>query len=190
MVENFYAALFGYDEVRTMFSEDVQEQVDLRINEQRVLHMGKTFALHIFGEMLCYGSRLFSFLGHVMHWIKVLLRKKQAHSILIKNQGCGRRDVLCHFLTTNKSFPPSESHSTQLCFETEETIYMECVREGIYKRYKCLQAFQEENTVTSSLSVVIFLLQWVLLFRCSYWHSDAIFCMVICFINILQMRTC
>lgn len=28
MVENFYAALFGYDEVRRMFSENVQEKTD------------------------------------------------------------------------------------------------------------------------------------------------------------------
>lgn len=42
MVENFYAALFGYDEVRRMFSENVQEQVDCLIHEHRILHMGKS----------------------------------------------------------------------------------------------------------------------------------------------------
>lgn len=57
MVENFYAALFGYDEVRRMFSEDVQEQVDHVIREHRMLQMGGKFAARICGEMLHYGSR-------------------------------------------------------------------------------------------------------------------------------------
>lgn len=66
MVENFYAALFGYDEVRWIFSGNVQEQIDHLIHEHRVLQMGKTFALHIFGEMLHYGSRLLSYCNHLM----------------------------------------------------------------------------------------------------------------------------
>lgn len=66
MVENFYAALFGYDEVRRVFSENVREQIDYLINEHRILQMGKTFAVHIFGEMLCNGSRVLSYCNHLM----------------------------------------------------------------------------------------------------------------------------
>lgn len=42
MVENFYAALFGYDEVRRMLLENAQEQIDHLIHEH-ILQMGKTF---------------------------------------------------------------------------------------------------------------------------------------------------
>lgn len=52
MVESFYAALFGYDEVRWLFSGNVQ-QVDHLIPEHRIVQMGKTFTVHFFGEILC-----------------------------------------------------------------------------------------------------------------------------------------
>lgn len=51
MVENFYAALFGYDEVRRLFSGNVQ-QVDLLIPEHRIVQMGKTLTVHFFQEVL------------------------------------------------------------------------------------------------------------------------------------------
>jgi len=83
MVENFYAALFGYDEVRRMFSENVQEQIDHPIHQHRILQMGRTFAVHISGEMLRYGTRLLCYCNHLMPGIEVLVRKKKAHGILI-----------------------------------------------------------------------------------------------------------
>lgn len=50
MVENFYAALFGYDEVRRLFSGNVQ--IDHLIPEHRVVQMSKTFTVHFFEEIL------------------------------------------------------------------------------------------------------------------------------------------
>lgn len=51
MAENFYAALFGYDEVRRLFSGNVQ-QVEHLIPEHRVVQVRKTFTAHFFGEIL------------------------------------------------------------------------------------------------------------------------------------------
>lgn len=66
MVENFYAALFGYDEVRRVFLENVREQIDHLIHEHRIFQMNDAFAVHMFGEILYYGSRFVICHNHLM----------------------------------------------------------------------------------------------------------------------------
>lgn len=93
MVENFYAALFGYDEVRRLFSGDVQ-QADHLIPEHRTVQMGKTFTVHFFEELSHQGSSLES---------KFLEEKSTEHMDLnhgVWNVGCS---LYCF---TIPSWPP------------------------------------------------------------------------------------